>query len=31
MKDEGLDDPFMRALTPQERAGMGCLFLMSGQ
>jgi hypothetical protein len=29
MKDEGLDDPFMRALTPQERAGMVSLFLMS--
>ena len=29
MKDEGLDDPFMRALTPQERAGMISLFLMS--
>jgi hypothetical protein len=29
MKDVGLDDPFMRTLTPQERAGMVSLFLMS--
>jgi hypothetical protein len=29
MKDEGLDDPFMRALTPQERADMVSLFLTS--
>jgi hypothetical protein len=28
MKDEGLDDPFMRTLTPQERVGMVSLFLM---
>ena len=29
MKDKGSDDPFMRSLTPQERAGMVSLFMMS--
>jgi hypothetical protein len=29
IKDKGSDDPFMRTLTPQERAGMVSLFLMS--
>jgi hypothetical protein len=29
MKDQGSDDPFMKTLTPQERAGMVSLFMMS--
>jgi hypothetical protein len=29
MKDQGSDDPFTRTLTPQERAGMVSLFMMS--
>jgi hypothetical protein len=29
MKDQGSEDPFMRTLTPQERAGMVSLFMMS--
>lgn len=29
MKDQGSDDPFMRTLTPQERAGMVSLFMLS--
>jgi hypothetical protein len=29
MKDQGSEDQFMRTLTPQERAGMVSLFMMS--
>ena len=29
MRDKGSDDPFMRTLTPEERAGMVSLFMMS--